>query len=93
MTFVSEIPEFAYIVFESCSDDDADLINNTWKYRSDESIHMVRKMIGFVGLCQGVRCKADGSLVAWCLTYEEGALGMLYTIEVSSMIPCILCVL
>lgn len=31
--------------------------------------------------CQGIRSKENGELVAWCLNYKEGALGMLYTLE------------
>ena len=63
------------------SEEDAEIINDTWKYRSEESIHMVRGMVKQASRCRGIRHVDDG-LVAWCLTYEDGPLGMLQTIEV-----------
>jgi len=60
--------------------EDSEIINSTWKYKSDESIHMVQGMIEECK-CQGIRSKSTGELVAWCLTYKEGPLGMLYTLE------------
>ncbi len=32
------------------------------------------------GKCLGI--KHENSLVSWCLTYDEGSLGMLYTLQV-----------
>jgi hypothetical protein len=34
------------------------------------------------GNCVGVRTSDDRKLVCWCLTYEDGAIGMLYTLPV-----------
>jgi hypothetical protein len=34
-------------------------------------------------LCAGVRCVNGGALVSWFLTYPDGSMGMLFTIQVS----------
>lgn len=69
------------------SQNDAYIINETWKYKNDESIKMVRNMIAS-GRGMGIKFKNkesqgdDDELVSWCLVYEDLALGMLYTKEV-----------
>ena len=58
--------------------EEALMVNDTWKYKSGTSITRVRSMIqNFPTMA--IRTKEGGSLVAWCLTYRDGALGMLYT--------------
>lgn len=53
---------------------------------------MVRGMVKQASRCRGIRHVDDG-LVAWCLTYEDGPLGMLQTIEVWLVIAfeCVSC--
>lgn len=63
----------------SLREDDAPLIDSTWKYRSETSIKMITRMIES-GRCCGVRRKPDDTLVSWSLIYEDGALGMLFTL-------------
>lgn len=72
--------------------EDAELINSTWKYRTETSLATVLQMIASFP-CVGIRFHPNGAdpsaeagavgrspqLVCWCLTYSDGALGMLYT--------------
>jgi hypothetical protein len=43
--------------------------------------YQVRRMID-EQLCAGVRCVNGGALVSWFLTYPDGSMGMLFTIQV-----------
>lgn len=52
---------------------------------------MVRGMVKQTSRCRGIRHVNDG-LIAWCLTYEDGPLGMLQTIEVGLFIVSNVCV-
>lgn len=42
------------------------------------------------GRGMGIRHGRDGLLRAWCLVYDDGALGMLYTVEVGDILPVFL---
>jgi len=53
-------------------------VDNTWKYRSATSLQRVEKMVQR-GPTSGVF--VQGELVSWALTYDDGAIGMLYTVE------------
>lgn len=57
------------------------MINDTWKYKSDHSIHLVQDMIASQ---QGMGIVCQDVLVAWCLVYNYGAIGMLYTLPVTA---------
>lgn len=55
---------------------DAPLVNDTWKYKDEHSMRLMQKIISTMP-CFGVRySNGDSSeLVAWCLTYPNGAIG------------------
>lgn len=69
--------------------EDAELVNSRWEYRSDDSMHLIRRMIDISassdhdskkrGGCLGV--EVNGELVAWVLRYLDGAVGMIWTEE------------
>merc|ERR1711879_280047 len=60
-------------------EDDAHIINSTWKYNDGKNtLGRVKSMISG-GLSVGLR--KDDKLVSWILTYVYGPLGMLYTLE------------
>eukprot|EP00578_Thalassiosira_sp_NH16_P031218 CAMPEP_0181080420 /NCGR_PEP_ID=MMETSP1071-20121207/2558_1 /TAXON_ID=35127 /ORGANISM="Thalassiosira sp., Strain NH16" /LENGTH=355 /DNA_ID=CAMNT_0023161897 /DNA_START=55 /DNA_END=1119 /DNA_ORIENTATION=- len=61
--------------------ENAQLINERWEYRSDSSLTMIRKMIQIsedaFGGCVGLF--VDNRLVSWICRYLNGTLGMLFT--------------
>lgn len=63
--------------------DDADLVNECWEYKSDSSLQMIQKMIlaseETFGGCVGLT--VDGKLVSWVCRYLDGTIGMLFTKE------------
>ena len=59
---------------------DAALVNDTWKYKSE---HSLAKVQGMIESQPSVGVFVDGELVSWALTYEDGAIGMLFTLESS----------
>jgi len=62
---------------EALRDDDAELVDSRWTYRSATSLEArVRPMITAGLGCWGVR--QQGRLQAWVLRYRDGALGMLW---------------
>ena len=59
--------------------EDAKLVNSTWKYRSDESLNKILKIIEDGHPTVGLY--VNDKLVSWAVTYPDGASGMLYTLE------------
>jgi SAM-dependent methyltransferase len=59
--------------------EDAELVNSTWKYRSDESLSKILKIIHDQHPTVGLYI--NNKLVSWAVTYPDGASGMLYTLE------------
>ena len=59
--------------------EDAPIVNDKWKYKSNYSITAVRGLIASGLPCLGARCRATGRLVGWVLTQPYGAIGMLFT--------------
>jgi hypothetical protein len=61
------------------SAEDAEIVDATWKYRvPGKTVHMVQRIIAnnpSIGL------RVNGRLVSWILSYFDGALGMLYTLD------------
>mmetsp|Transcript_16446 Transcript_16446/g.47265 ORF Transcript_16446/g.47265 Transcript_16446/m.47265 type:complete len:493 (-) Transcript_16446:287-1765(-) len=76
-------------IIRALNREDAELVNSRWEYRSDDSIHLVRRLIDISasnednnagkGGCIGM--EVDGELVAWVLRYLDGAVGMIWTEE------------
>lgn len=64
------------------SDEDAHLLDSTWKYRSADSILKIQNIIKKYPTC-GIYLMLEESeeLVSWSVTYEDGSVGMLYTVE------------
>ncbi len=58
----------------------AQYVNDTWKYRSATSLPMIKAMLDSYPSV-GIIHKETGKLVSWMLTYEDGAIGMLYVDE------------
>lgn len=59
---------------------DADLVNSTWAYKSNDSLAMIHRIIEG-GCTSCVRLRASGEAVSWAVQYEDGSLGMLFTQE------------
>jgi GNAT superfamily N-acetyltransferase len=61
--------------------DDAELVNERWEYKSGSSLQMIRKMISVseesFGGCVGL--VVDDRLVSWVCRYLDGTIGMLFT--------------
>ncbi|KAG5186896.1 P-loop containing nucleoside triphosphate hydrolase protein [Tribonema minus] len=55
---------------------DVDAVNDTWKYKSPTSRAMVQWLVAHKPT---VAVRVRGALASWCLVYEYGALGMLFT--------------
>lgn len=78
-TFNKDLPEG--ISIRRLRQDNAELVDQRWEYRSDTSLGMIRRMIqlseeefgGCVGLFVGER------LVSWVCRYLDSTLGMLFT--------------
>lgn len=80
-----EVPAFeltdSYKISETFQEEDLVFIDSTWKYRSANSLDMIRKMVAAPNQPQvGVRNAVDGALVAWVMTYGDKSLGMMYTL-------------
>ena len=58
---------------------DAELVNSTWKYKSDESLEKVMSIIESGNPTVGLYF--NDKLVSWAVTYPDGSSGMLYTLE------------
>ena len=59
------------------SDEAAQLVNDTWKYRSASSLAMIKDMLRNSPFAAVVHTDSR-KLVSWMLTYDDGSLGMLY---------------
>lgn len=74
----SSLPE-GYTV-GALKEEDASIINDTWKYRSEHSLSMVQNMVEKMPNA-GVR-EENGDLCAWCLVYSgDCSIGMAFTLE------------
>ena len=58
---------------------DAELVNSTWKYKSNESFEKVMNIIESGNPTVGLYF--NNKLVSWAVTYPDGSSGMLYTLE------------
>lgn len=56
------------------------IINDTWAYKSATSYEMTLNMISSFPAI-GIKDRITGDLVCWMLTYRDGAIGMLYTLD------------
>ncbi len=57
---------------------DAEIVNNNWEYKDEDSINYVKEMIlrnPSIGI------KKDGKLVSWLSVHDDGALGFVYVLE------------
>ena len=80
--FQDQIPKLQHgeIILKPLSTvEDAKLVNSTWKYRSDESLNKILKIIEDGHPTVGLY--VNDKLVSWAVTYPDGASGMLYTLE------------
>ncbi|KAK3272486.1 hypothetical protein CYMTET_19216 [Cymbomonas tetramitiformis] len=59
--------------------EDAELINEHWTYKSETSLELVRHLLRAGAGGWGAR--VQGRLASWCLFYEDGAWGMMHTLE------------
>jgi len=57
--------------------EDAEIINETWEHKYEDSIEYIRKRIL---ANDSVGIEVDGKLVAWVLIHDDGALGCLYVL-------------
>jgi ribosomal protein S18 acetylase RimI-like enzyme len=77
-----QTPEFpllpANVKIRPLMEDDAELVNARWEYRSDYSLAMIRQMIASK-TCLTLGLEEDGQLVVWVCQYLDGPLGMLWT--------------
>jgi len=64
----------------------AQIINDNWKYKSDSSLAMIKLMLqnnpsaGIIATKNGGNVDS-GELVGWILSYDDGAVGMLFILE------------
>jgi len=69
------------VAIRSLNQNDAELVDSRWEYRSDGSLSMIRRMIRAseetYGGCVGLF--VDDALVSWLCRYLDGTLGMLWT--------------
>ena len=78
----SNLPDNYY--YSELSINDVSIINDTWAYKSKTSFDMIKMMIQCLP-CIGIKyknpCNQEEILVSWSLTYDYGAIGMLFTLE------------
>mmetsp|Transcript_33736 Transcript_33736/g.43095 ORF Transcript_33736/g.43095 Transcript_33736/m.43095 type:complete len:415 (+) Transcript_33736:61-1305(+) len=72
------LPQNQNIELRRLQQDDVDLVNFHWTYKSDHSKAMIEDLIALYPTSGLWR---DGVLIAWMCTYHDGAIGMLYTME------------